>query len=91
MRTNGGLVIARQVKQRSSHNNRELGILDHIFVAGRIEWNVYVRIVSNQKGSTTTWIFTKPDGLGEEEFEAQLKGFDSEIAGWKSTLENSKS
>jgi hypothetical protein len=78
-----------KAKIKISHNNIELGILDHIFVASGIEWNVYVRIVPNQNGSTTTWIFTKPDGLGEKEFEAQLKGFDSEIAGWKSTLENS--
>jgi hypothetical protein len=78
-----------KAKIKISHNNRELGILDHVFVAGGIEWNVYVRIVPNQNGSTTTWIFTKPDGLDEEEFEAQLNGFDSEITGWKSTLENS--
>jgi hypothetical protein len=78
-----------KAKIKISHNNIELGILDHIFVASGIEWNVYVRIVPNQNGSTTTWIFTKPDGLDEEEFEAQLNGFDSEITGWKSTLENS--
>lgn len=71
-----------------SQNNRVLGILDHIFVANGIEWNVHVRIVPNQNGSTTTWIFTRPDGLSEEEFEAQLNGFDSEIVGWKSALED---
>ena len=49
---------------------------------------LYVRIVPNQSGSTTTWIFTRPNGLSEEEFEAQLNGFDSEITGWKSALEN---
>src|SRR5918996_6266722 len=53
-----------------------------------IEWNVHVRIVPNKNGSTTTWIFTRPDELSEEEFEAQLNGFDSEIAGWKSALGN---
>ena len=36
--------------------------------------------------STTIWILTRPDELSEEGFEAQLKGFDSEIAGWKSAL-----
>jgi hypothetical protein len=77
-----------KTKIKISRNNRELGILDHIIIAGGIEWNVYVRIVPNQNGSTTTWIFTRPDGLNEEEFEAQLKGFDSEIAEWKSALEN---
>jgi hypothetical protein len=69
-----------------THNNRELGILDHIFVVNGIEWKVHVRIVPNHNGSTTTWILTRPDELSEEEFEAQLNGFDSEIAGWKSAL-----
>ena len=79
---------AGKAKIRISHNNRELGILDHVFVAGRIEWNVYVRIVPNQNGSTTIWTFIRPDRLSEEEFEAQLNGFDYEIAGWKSALED---
>jgi hypothetical protein len=77
-----------KAKIKISRNNRELGVLDHVFIAGEIAWNVYVRIVPNQNGSTTTWIFTKPNGLSEEEFEAQLNGFESEIAGWKSALEN---
>ena len=68
------------------HNNRELGVLDHVFLVNRIEWKVHVRIVPNYNGSTTSWILTRPDELSEEEFEAQLNGFDSEIAGWKSAL-----
>ena len=66
--------------------NRESGILDHIFVGGGIEWNVFVRIVPNQEGSTTTWTFIKPDGLTDDQFEEQLKNFDIEIVGWKNTL-----
>ncbi|HYZ58345.1 MAG TPA: hypothetical protein VE544_01710 [Nitrososphaeraceae archaeon] len=75
-----------KAKVKITHNNRELGVLDHVFAANGIEWKVHVRIVPNKNGSTTTWIFTRPDELSEEEFEAQLKGFDSEIAGWKSAL-----
>jgi len=66
---------------------REFGILDHIFVGGGIEWNVFVRIVPNQEGSTTTWTFIKPDGLTDLQFEEQLKMFDTEISGWKNALE----
>lgn len=66
---------------------REFGILDHIFVGGGIEWNVFVRIVPNQEGSTTTWTFIKPDGLTHLQFEEQLKMFDTEILGWKNALE----
>lgn len=66
---------------------KELGILDHIFIAGGIEWNVFVRIIPNEKGSTTTWTFVKPYSLSDEQFEEQLKMFDQEILGWKNALE----
>ena len=66
--------------------NREFGILDHVFVGGGIEWNVYVRVVPNQKGSTTTWAFIRPDRLSDEDFESQLKGYDLEIDGWTRVL-----
>jgi hypothetical protein len=75
-----------KAKIKITHNNRGLGILDHVFVVNGIEWKVHVRIVPNHNGSTMTWILTRPDELSEEEFEAQLNGFDSEIAGWKSAL-----
>jgi hypothetical protein len=53
---------------------------------GGIEWNVYVRVVPNQNGSTTTWTFIRPDALSDEDFESQLKGYDLEIAGWAQVL-----
>ena len=68
-----------------SQSRREL--LDHIFIGGGIEWKVFVRIVPNQEGSTTTWTFIKPDSLTENQFEELLKNFDIEIMGRKSTLE----
>jgi hypothetical protein len=68
--------------------NKESGILDHVFVAGNIKWDVYVRVISNGTGSTTAWTFLRPEGLEMNQFEEQLKGFDSEIAGWKKTLES---
>src|SRR3712207_6696899 len=58
---------------------REFGILDHQFIGGKLEWDVHIRIISNKKGSTTTWTFIRPDGLTEEQLEEQLKGFDKEI------------
>lgn len=67
---------------------REFGILDHQFIGGELEWHVHIRIISNQKGSTTTWTFIRPDGLTEEQFEEQLKGFDKEIDRWKKALQN---
>jgi hypothetical protein len=67
---------------------RELGILDHVFVGDGLVWQVYVRIVPNQRGSTTSWTFLRPDGLNEKQFEEQLAAFDIETEGWKKALES---
>ena len=67
---------------------RELGILDHVFVGDGLVWQVYVRIVPNQQGSTTSWTFLRPDGLDEKQFEEQLAAFDIETEGWKKALES---
>ncbi len=69
--------------------DKESLILDHIFIVGDVTWNVYVRILANNKGSTTVWTFLKPDSLTSRQFQDQLKGFDLEIDGWKRRLENS--
>jgi hypothetical protein len=67
---------------------RELGILDHVFVGNGLVWQVYVRIVPNQHGSTTSWTFIRPDGLDDKQFEEQLAAFDIETDGWKKALES---
>jgi hypothetical protein len=67
---------------------RELGILDHVFVGNGLVWQVYVRIVPNQHGSTTSWTFIRPDGLDDKQFEEQLAAFDIETEGWKKALES---
>jgi hypothetical protein len=64
-----------------------LGILDHKFVGGGLEWNVYMRVVPNEEGSTTTWTFMRPDGLTDDQFQEQLKGFDVEVNNLKKYLE----
>ncbi len=65
----------------------DFGILDHEFVGAGLEWKVYVRVVPNEEGSTTTWTFMRPDGLTDRQFQEQLKGFDLEINNWKKYLE----
>ena len=69
---------------------KEAGVLDHVFVGAGLEWHAYVRIVPNQSGATVTWIFVRPDGLTDEQFERQLDGFDHEIVLWKSVLERTR-
>jgi hypothetical protein len=66
---------------------REFGILDHEFVGGGLEWKVYVRVVPNEEGSTTTWTFMRPDGLADDQMQEQIRGFDMEVDNWKKYLE----
>ena len=68
---------------------REAGIIDHVFSGGGLEWTVYVRVIPNNGGSTTTWTFIRPDGLTDEQFTNQLASFDNEIEFWKQELEPS--
>ncbi len=79
-------VTAGRAKLRLSAN-REAGVIDHTFVGGGLEWVVYVRIVPNTNGSTTTWTFIRPDSLTDDQFEQQLNSFDNEIMLWKNALE----
>src|SRR5919108_581818 len=63
---------AGEAKLKIDRAVRELGILDHVFVGNGLVWQVYVRIVPNQHGSTTSWTFIRPDGLDDKQFEEPL-------------------
>jgi hypothetical protein len=84
-------LVAGNARLKIVDKNRELGILDHLFEGGGLSWTVYVRIINNGYGSTTTWTFLKPNGLADKEFEEQLKGFDVEIENWNKHLSSSRS
>src|ERR687891_1248851 len=79
---------AGEAKLKLSRVEQELGVIDHVFVGNGLVWQVYVRIVPNQHGSTTSWTFIRPDGLNDKQFEEQLAAFDIEIEGWKKALES---
>lgn len=72
--------------------NRQVGILDHDFQggAGSGRWTVFCRVTPNESGSTTSWLFIRPDGTPQDQFENQLKNFDSEIEGWKRAIESER-
>ncbi len=79
---------AGEAKLRLDRVVQELGVVDHVFVGDGLVWQVYVRIVPNQHGSTASWTFIRPDGLNDKQFEEQLAAFDIEIEGWKKALES---
>ncbi len=81
--------VAGSARLKIVAKDRELGILDHLFEGGGLSWIVYVRIINNGYGSTTTWTFLKPDGLTDRQFEEQLKGFDIEVQNWNKHLSSS--
>lgn len=81
-------VVAGKAKLRHS-TFRQAGVIDHTFSGGGFEWTVFVRIVPNKGGSTTTWTFIRPDSLTDQQFEDQLRGFDQEIEHWKRALASS--
>jgi hypothetical protein len=82
---------AGEAKLKLGRVEQELGVIDHVFVGNGLVWQVYVRIVPNQHGSTTSWTFIRPDGLDNKQFEEQLTAFDIEIEGWKKALESTSS
>jgi hypothetical protein len=66
---------------------REVGVLDHVFVSGGLEWRIYARIVRNQSGAMVVCTFIRPHILTDGQFEKQLQGFEREIALWKNAPE----
>jgi len=67
-------------------HDKEYGIMDHDFIGGGGEWTVFCRVTPNERGSTVSWTFIRPETLSVEQFENQLKNFDKEIEGWKTAI-----
>ena len=82
---------AGEARLKLGRVEQELGVIDHVFVGNGLVWHVYARIVPNRHGSTASWIFIRPDGLDDKQFEEQLAAFDIEIEGWKKALESTSS
>jgi hypothetical protein len=67
--------------------NKALGTFDHDFVIGRREWTVFCRVTPNERGSTVSWLFTRPERMSQSEFERQLgDSFDKEMEGYKKAI-----
>lgn len=69
--------------------NRSLGIFDHDFIGIDAEWTVYCRVTPNERGSTISWLFIRPEEMTQEEFERQLtSSFDGEMENFRKALES---
>ena len=68
--------------------SREFGIFDHDYAAPGREWTVYCRVTPNERGSTISCQFVRPEGMPKEEFEFQLESsFESEMENLKKAIE----
>ncbi len=69
--------------------NREFGIFDHDFVSRGGNWTVFCRVTPNERGSTISWLFIRPESMTQEEFERQLgSSFDTEMENFKKVIES---
>lgn len=75
-----------KIRLRSS---AEFGIFDHDYVAPGREWTVYCRVTPNERGSTISFQFIRPEGMPQEEFELQLgDSFEKEMENLKKAIES---
>jgi hypothetical protein len=69
--------------------NREFGIFDHDYSAPGRAWTVYCRVTANERGSTISFQFVRPEGMPQVEFESQLaNGFEIEMSNLKKAIES---
>ena len=67
----------------------EFGFFDHDFVATDHGWTVYCRVTPNERGSTISFQFIRPEGMAQEDFELQLgSSFEGEMPNLKKAIES---
>jgi len=68
--------------------NQDFLILDHDFQTRDSQWTVFCRVTPNERGSAVSWLFIRPEGMSQNEFESQLKNFEIETENWKKAIES---
>lgn len=69
--------------------SKEFGIFDHDYVASGREWTVYCRVTPNERGSTVSFQFVRPEAMQQQEFELQLgSSFETEMMNLKKAIES---
>jgi hypothetical protein len=69
-------------------SNKELGILDHIWKDAQATWNVYMRVVPNNEGSSIMTTFFQPPQIDAEQFSKSMQEMDLEFSKLKTILES---
>jgi hypothetical protein len=68
--------------------NKDLGILDHDFIAPDAGWTVPARVVPNADGAEFIITFFQPPAFSNDFFDSQIKLVDIELAKLKEIMES---
>ena len=69
------------------NENKQLGILDHLFVDNEATWHVPMRVVSNGEHSAIIITLLKPDNLSDQLFDERMKEMEKIMENMKQIIE----
>ena len=69
------------------NENKQLGILDHLFVDNEATWHVPMRVVSNGEHSAIIITLFKPDNLSDQLFDERMKEMEKIMENMKQIIE----
>ena len=69
------------------NENKQLGILDHLFVDNEARWNVPMRVVSNGENSAIIITLFKPDIFSDQLFDERMKEMEKIMENMKQIIE----
>jgi len=69
------------------NENKELGILDHLFVDNEAKWHVPMRVVSNGENSAVIITLIKPDNFSDPLFDERMKEMEIIMENMKQIIE----
>ncbi|MDX1595894.1 MAG: hypothetical protein R3327_03035 [Nitrosopumilaceae archaeon] len=70
--------------------NRQLGILDHVFIDQEAKWDVPMRVVSSGETSEIIVTLVKPNNLTDKQFDERAIEVENMMNTMKEIIENSR-
>ena len=71
------------------NENKQLGLLDHVFVEPKSKWNVPMRIVPSGETSEIIVTLVKPESLTDEQFDERMMTIEEMMTAMKHIIESS--
>lgn len=76
-------------KSRLKFNeNKDFGILDHLYVDEESSWDVPMRVVSNGNFSEVVITLNKPDEISDEQFDQRMSEIGEMVVSMKNIIES---